>query len=348
MSPKMQAQRQDNYVLVDNYLLEVGAHLPNAQRADILRELRESLIEEVETEYEGQTSAQSTIEQSQELVLKRLGHPLKVASEYAETQFVIGPRLYPAFIYTVKVVSGLLLAVVFAASLLTGAISDWTTGLLDVLITGVEVVFWGVAVVFGIFWSIEYTGERLRWYEEWQPSRLGHGAVGVVNRGEVITDMVSTGAFLLWWNDIVVLRDLIPVSEGQFTLALGSVWAPYFWPLNILFVLSFVVYVMVLTRGVWMRWQAVADLVLVIGILAIGLVLALLASGTDGVPLLVANIGPEFVMGSDGSSHEIMQENVSRVALVGLFVFCAILVKDLVVSLRRLQTMRHLRSVVLS
>ena len=347
MNDERRGQPAQDLALVDQYLLQVGAHLPNQQREDILRELRGTLCEEIDAHIgEGEANADQLLEVQSD-VLRRFGHPLKVASEFAETRFVIGPRLYPAFVYTLKVVAGILCAIFFSASILAGVVSGWTTSFFDVVISAVEVVLWGAAVVFSVFWVLDYTGERLSWYEGWQPAQLSRHGVGTVDRGRVITDLVSTGVFLLWWNDVLRLRDLIPVSEGVFTLSLGSIWDPFFWPLNLLFALCFVVYTVVLVRGIWFRWHAVVDFVTTALLLGIGCVLVLGTLGEAGMPLLVAEYGPD-VIPDDGnpSALAIMQQNVSRIALISLLVVCGMFAKDLYQSGHRLRSMRRLNSIV--
>lgn len=123
--------------LVNRYVHEVGRHLPRRQRADVQAELLSAVLDEVDarTGNDGTgTSATKVPEHGVvESVLREFGHPTTVANRYAAVpQYLIGPRLYPAFLFTLQVVgtvAGVLAIVGLVISLV--AAPEWLTGFLQ-------------------------------------------------------------------------------------------------------------------------------------------------------------------------------------------------------------------------
>ncbi len=93
--------------LVEQYINEVGANLPEKKRADLETEIR-SLIEDTLEERSRSTGRQIDDDMIVE-VLKEFGPPAKMAGSYMPTQYLIGPRLYPTFIMVLKIVSAIML-----------------------------------------------------------------------------------------------------------------------------------------------------------------------------------------------------------------------------------------------
>ncbi len=87
--------------LVNDYLRAVAALLPKAQREDIVAELRDTILTRIE-EREGDLGRPLTYDEV-EAVLREVGHPVVVAARYAEgPQHVVGPTLYPYWLFAVK------------------------------------------------------------------------------------------------------------------------------------------------------------------------------------------------------------------------------------------------------
>jgi len=88
--------------LIDFYAREVGYNLPVKMKADIEKEIR-SLIED-NLEDESQKTGRPVDEEMQVEVLQRLGPPEKVAASYLPPRYLIGPELYPHFLTTLRIV----------------------------------------------------------------------------------------------------------------------------------------------------------------------------------------------------------------------------------------------------
>jgi hypothetical protein len=97
--------------IIDRYAHEVGQYLPQRLRADVEAELRSLLTDSVEEKaLLGGVPADDEVAME---VLREFGAPKDVAARYApEPQYLIGPRLYPAYRTAVKVMLPILAAVV--------------------------------------------------------------------------------------------------------------------------------------------------------------------------------------------------------------------------------------------
>ena len=108
--------------LVDRYLKAVSLLLPRAQREDIVAELRDTILSRIEAR-EAELARPLT-EAEIEAELHAMGHPLEVAARYGDgPNHLVGPRLYPYYVFVLKVALTLQLgvaAVVFVVHLLTG------------------------------------------------------------------------------------------------------------------------------------------------------------------------------------------------------------------------------------
>lgn len=79
--------------LIDRYVYAVGRQLPRKNRADIQAELKSTLIDTLEARSEGEPSEEQVV-----ALLTEFGPPEKVAASYwPESQYLIGPKLYPLF-----------------------------------------------------------------------------------------------------------------------------------------------------------------------------------------------------------------------------------------------------------
>jgi uncharacterized membrane protein len=166
--------------LVESYLVEVRRYLLDAQRDDIVEELRETLEEQVHDHAEG--CGRSPQREDELAVLSILGHPLKVASGYREQRYLLGPALFPTYVQTLKLVVSIALIAQFLVGFAAASVAGWDMSIGDALWALINMVLWAVAVVTLVFVAIEYSGEKLNWYDSWTPESLSAGAASVVDR----------------------------------------------------------------------------------------------------------------------------------------------------------------------
>ena len=255
--------------LVESYVSEVSKFLPADQRDEIVHDLEASIVEEVDARAEA--AGREASDEDVKAVLAGFGHPLKTAGQYQPQKYLIGPELYPVFARTMKTVLSLAFVAQVIGILVLALSQDWQIGPVALFWMTVEILLWVMVVVFGVFVAIEFSGERLNWYQDWRPSMLSPGTLGVIDRGDEITNILSEGFFLLWFNGVVVVQNFLP--DGVLTVNLAPIWETYAWHLNLLFGASFLLHVYVLTRGVWQRSVLIAEMVIYAAFLGLGFVL---------------------------------------------------------------------------
>lgn len=159
--------------LIETYLDAVAAQLPRDTRDDIVAELRDTLLSQVE-EREDALGRPLTDDEREELV-HAMGHPLVVGARYrAGPHLVIGPELFPYWLFAVKV--GLLILVaVFALNLVAGlfgglfnagqAFGQSFSGLFG---SGLTLI--GAVTVAGV--AMEHFGLRPAYFDTWRVKDL--------------------------------------------------------------------------------------------------------------------------------------------------------------------------------
>ena len=89
--------------LIDRYVTEVGKNLPLFKgHEDIEKELRSTLEDMLEDRVS--TTGHMRDEAMEIALLKEYGSPQKVAATYNPHPYLIGPRLFPFFLFVLKIV----------------------------------------------------------------------------------------------------------------------------------------------------------------------------------------------------------------------------------------------------
>lgn len=160
--------------LTERYLKAVAAQLPKAVRDDIVAELADAIADRMEARVE--EMGRSLTDAEQEAVLRELGHPLAVAARYGSGPLhVVGPELYPWWMFGLKVGLSVLIAItllglvirVISGDSLAGpaighAFSDAFSGAMTLI---------GFATVAAFI--IERQKERPAFLREWRVRDLG-------------------------------------------------------------------------------------------------------------------------------------------------------------------------------
>ena len=220
-------------IWVDRYLHAVANYLPEESREDITEELKISLYEQLEDQSEALERALN--EEEQKAFLKQLGHPMKVAAGYAKQQYLIGPTLYPFFKYILKLVISIVIAVQVGLTLVTvftgSEVLSEMPSLLSRLFYGIIIAIGGTT---GGFIVAEYTGEKIDWFENWDPSKLPPFPNLRISRSDNIFNLVFETIGLLWWNNIIHFTDSVTADSSIWHIGLAEGWATFYWPVNII------------------------------------------------------------------------------------------------------------------
>ena len=86
--------------LVDRYLAAVSNILPAKLRKDTITEIR-SLIQDA-LDDRSKAESREPDDKMIEAVLNKFGSPEKIVAPYLPEKYLIGPRLYPAFILVLQ------------------------------------------------------------------------------------------------------------------------------------------------------------------------------------------------------------------------------------------------------
>ena len=220
--------------LIERYLGAVGALLPRAQRADITAELRDVLLNQREEREAGLGRALNRDEEAE--LLRGFGHPIRVAARYGPQRALIGPELYPIFIFVLKI----LLAIIAASALVSGAVNlAFNTAAADqpgpAIVTALAVWWNGSIISVGVltivFAVFEYTGTPL--LDKWDPRTLPARPRRRRERWfDHVAAIVAQVVVLLWWTGVIQLwNPVIPLSNGgHITLGLAPTLAALYWP----------------------------------------------------------------------------------------------------------------------
>ena len=165
--------------IVELYLEEVRRHLLlRKNRDDIIEEIRSTLMDTVEDR--NPNPGQEPDEEIVKAVLKEYGSPRKVAAQYGQRNYLIGPRLFPLYTMILKIV----LIVVSAVSLM-GCIAalightEFETGaftailqMLGDLLGGLFVTFSAVTLTFACIERTTPDNWEVDLDDDWEPEYL--------------------------------------------------------------------------------------------------------------------------------------------------------------------------------
>ncbi len=221
--------------VLDRYLDAVRGYLPRDQRADIVAELGEDLRSEIEERQAG--LGRPLAESEVATLLKRRGHPMSVAERYLPARHLIGPAMLPAYLRTVKVAVGVILALAVAGCLVftgpaRGAVPALSGGPIWVwLALASSLAYLGLFTL--IFGLVERHYRRAQATGRWDP-RDPEGLTADVDasarlsqRAHAVADVVTDLLLLALW-----LR-VHPVAMPEMGIVLTPVWLALHWPVAV-------------------------------------------------------------------------------------------------------------------
>src|SRR5437899_990378 len=240
--------------LLDRYLQAVKFWLPKNQKQDIIAELSEDVRSQIE---DRETGLRRKLNQSEiAAILKQRGRPVLVANRFLPQEHLIGPVLFPIYLFVLKIVAAFYmvpwilvwigLAISRAShsgqSLLVAVGSFWTS-------------FWpmaffmigGVTTVFAV---LERVQAKSGFMEKWDPLKLP--PVRDPNRiplSASVIEVVANLVFCIWWVGGLWYQPFLHFSGVSITLA--PVWRNFFWGFLILAVVNTVASGVNLFRPYW-------------------------------------------------------------------------------------------------
>lgn len=279
--------------LIDRYLNAVAAQLPQEERDDIVAELRDLILSRFEAKEE--ELGRALTDDEKEAILHEIGHPLVVAARYRKgPDSLIGPELFPYWLFAVK--AGLLLmlavqAIVLFINLVSGpadagqSIGQAVNGFIN---SGLTLI--GVVTVIGAV--MEHLGYRPGWMGKWRVSELSAfglsdpAAWGAAMGGtktakatwaprglgrprgwpglEYLFSFLATGVFVLWWIGAIHFPGLFHVGlRGEDAVVTGApIWTTLYGAILFYAVAQMAVDLASLARPTAVRMRAAAQAVI--------------------------------------------------------------------------------------
>jgi hypothetical protein len=238
--------------LVGRYLQAVGFWLPRAQKQDILAEISEDLSSQLEDRETGLGRALTEHEVAE--ILKQRGRPLLVAAHFMPQRSLIGPALYPIYIFVLKIVAlcyvipwllvwfGILL---FHRSEAAAHFSgDWHS--LGTLWT---VVFTQFGIITLIFAAIDRASVKGSCISDWDPRKLPKVKVETAAKRRVgVVACLIFGIFGLLWLLAIPDYPFLVIGPAAWYIKAAPIWQTVYWPIVALSVASIFEHIVRLLR----------------------------------------------------------------------------------------------------
>jgi len=258
--------------LIERYIYAVGKRLPRKQRADIEKELKSLIMDELDA----RTGEGKPAKEDITAVLMEMGPPAQVAARYTEKgRYLIGPALYPTYIMIAGIMAGAVL-LGLTISMLVGFLSTQPDAGQALLQVGLLIPRFLMAAVTGLgfltiaFALIErFMPEKqimsLKDEDVWDPSQLPQvpAKYDEVKPWEEILGIVLAVAAIVIFN---AFPEVIGIYwlEGESTIHMLSKEAlAYYLPFwNIVWGLSIGKNGLLLYRGRWELGTRIYDIVL--------------------------------------------------------------------------------------
>lgn len=312
--------------LVDRYLGAVAALLPKAQREDIVAELRDLIVNRVE---EREAALSRPLDKREtEALLREIGHPIAVAGRYGPRTALIGPEIFPFWLFGVKV----LLAVAALAAVIPAGVTLLTghgdgrlmfRTVTDFIPTALCLI--GAATLIGAALERGWIGTE--GFRNWKVSDLPKISKPkkwfFESRFEGLFEVVVTLLFIGWWTGMVDFPtgDVITMHGGEIVLSISPIFQTLYWPILIMAGVQVASGLFLMVKPGWVRARAGFEIV---G----GLIgLAIAAALWPAMPL-VTLVAPEATVAGLAN----LQKTVDLSLEITLWVAVAIILLRLIID----------------
>jgi len=202
--------------LIERYLQSVKFWLPKEQKDDIIAELSEDIHARIEEQQA--TLGRALTESEIETLLKQRGRPFVVANRFLPQRSLIGPLLFPLYLFILKI-GALCYAVAFVVVLELG----WQSASRVLLTALVE-----AAILTGIFAILERWQSKSNFIENWSPRKLR--AVrnpNLISRTGSAIELALYLVVQVWWVGNMSSRVISIGPSLQITFS--TLWPWIFW-----------------------------------------------------------------------------------------------------------------------
>lgn len=271
--------------LINRYVKEVGKNLPILKgREDIEKELQSTLEDMLEERAE---KAGRPADETMEIeLLKEYGSPQKVAMTYNPHPYLIGPRMFPFFLFVLKIVVPI---VVIVLLVLTGirAVTDTPfmgadfvkivgnglSGIVSAAITAAGYVI----VIFAILERVlpDSQIDDLKTDTDWNPASLTkENDPDEVKRGDLIAEIAFTFVGLAILNLYPEILGMSFFSDGDFFFIpmFSDIFLKFVPWINAIFLVEIVLDIYLLRKAIWTVGTRIVNIILSVASLALAIV----------------------------------------------------------------------------
>jgi len=313
--------------LIDRYLAAVAALLPKSQRQDIVAELRDLVMNRVEAREAA--GGRPLDKRELEALLREVGHPIAVAGRYGPNRALVGPQIYPFWLFGVKAVLAVaaFAAVIPAgvalvtghgdARLVLGTIHDFIPTALGLI---------GAATLIAA--AIERGWIKTDGFQHWKVSelpRIPDKGWFLKSRFDGLFELAAVLLFIGWWTHLLPFPTGRAHGDDGMAISFSPIFQALYWPILALAVLQVASSLILVAKPAWVRARAAAEVACSLG------GLALIAMLWPAQPLVVFT-----ALTAAGERAAALQRTIDLTLPVVLIVSAAISLAKLLIDGRRL------------
>jgi len=221
--------------LIERYLQAVQFWLPSKQKSDIIAELSEDLHAQIEEKEAG--LGRKLTDAEVEAILRQRGRPVLVANGFFPQEYLIGPVLFPIYLYVVKAV---LLGYVAPWALVWVGLMIYSPGYRAQHLThswlaavaSAWSAWWGTAflavgTVTLIFAILERVQAKKHFLEDWDPRKLP--AVrnpNLITRASASFELIVNAMCVVVWASNMY-APVAMISDVR--ISVSPLWQWFFW-----------------------------------------------------------------------------------------------------------------------
>jgi hypothetical protein len=300
--------------LVERYLQAIGQYLPAESRNDILAELRSELLEQMDARAEewGRPLDEADVA----ALLKVHGRPQMVALRYLPQRSLIGPAMFPFYVWTLKRALPLVLlawAVAHAATILFTGRADDVAGQIGHAVLGLVptlLIFWAtMTIVFAVLDYVCKEPAARAKLDQWDPLKLPALKVQPAKQKSFNVRVFELVVHCLWIlyvlaipaHPFLIMGPGVSVMRAE-AVGFAPVWHTFYGLLLVMLGMQLVVKVLALRDGGRVLMKAVDFLANGIGIVALALlafagqIFVATSAGLDAQKLADVNHGVSLAL----------------------------------------------------
>jgi hypothetical protein len=239
--------------LLERYLQAVRFWLPKAQQQDIIAELSSDLHSQIDDK---ETELGRTLDKAElEVILRRCGSPIQVASRYRPQGYLIGPAMFPIYQFVLKLVLLWILLPVFAVivgpAMILSSENRWGA-LLETGSTLWFAMFVAAGVITLIFAILERTQDQMQLLEKWDLRSLPPAPKRQPgpSRTQTIFELICAVIGVMWLLAVPQYPFLI-LGPAALFLKPAPMWHAFYLPIILLALAGLVRQCVSLMRPQW-------------------------------------------------------------------------------------------------